>query len=241
MAPHILTVSGIIGSGKTTVCREIAQITGWRIVSAGTILRKMAEESGLSVLAFNQLAKQDASIDQKIDDSLRALNDAAEPLVVDSRLAWHFIRKSYRIHLVVDHSIAAQRVFTAHRTDETYATADAAYQANVDRQRAENERFRQYYGVDCDLWTNYDLVLDSGTLAPRALAETALAAHAQYLQGPACMLDPQRLELEELPGDSSTFPPRLKVEGERLCIVAGADHVVAARTRQEPLVDCRLA
>jgi cytidylate kinase len=241
MAPKVLTVSGIIGSGKTTVCREIAKLTGWRIVSAGSILRKMAEDSGLSVLEFNQLAKQDASIDQKIDDSLRALNDSADPLIVDSRLAWHFIQNSYKIHLVVDKDIAAQRVFAADRKDETYATAEEAYRANVARQRAENERFQQYYGIDCELWSNYDLVLDSGTLTPPELAEKALAAHSRYARGPECWLDPRRLRAGENAVASNAQHPVVRSVGEEVEVVAGWRIVEKAREQQEPLVVCALA
>ena len=117
--PTILTVSGLIGSGKTSVCRELSGLTGWRVVSAGTILRRMAEDRGLSVIELNEIAKTDESIDKLIDDQLIALRDSTQSLIVDSRLAWHFIPNSYKVHLIVDTSIAANRVFNAQRSDES--------------------------------------------------------------------------------------------------------------------------
>jgi cytidylate kinase len=168
--PTILTVSGLIGSGKTSVCRELSALTGWRVVSAGTILRRMAEDRGLSVIELNEIAKTDESIDKLIDDQLIALRDSSESLIVDSRLAWHFIPNSYKVHLIVDTSIAANRVFNAQRSDESYATPEAAYAANAQRQTIENERFKQYYGIDCEDQSNYDLILDSSAMLPAELA-----------------------------------------------------------------------
>ena len=168
--PTILTVSGLIGSGKTSVCRELSGLTGWRVVSAGTILRRMAEDRGLSVIELNEIAKTDESIDKLIDDQLIALRDSTQSLIVDSRLAWHFIPNSYKVHLIVDTSIAANRVFNAQRSDESYATPEAAYAANAQRQTIENERFKHYYGIDCEDQSNYDLILDSSAMLPAELA-----------------------------------------------------------------------
>jgi len=217
--PTILCVSGLIGSGKTSVCRELSARTQWRVVSAGTILRRMAEERGLSVIQLNEIAKTDASIDKLIDDHLIALGNSDEALIVDSRLAWHFIPNSYKIHLVVDTAIAGDRVFRAQRSDETYSTPEAAYSANNQRQTIENERFKQYYGIDCEDWRNYDLVLDSSTLMPAALAGKMHEA----LTGPApkgsCWLSPQRCQA--LSGAAEAGELKFAVEAGQILAVEG--------------------
>lgn len=223
----ILTVSGLIGSGKTSVCRELSRLTGWRVVSAGTILRRMAEERGLSVIQLNEIAKTDASIDKLIDDHLIALKDSTEGLIVDSRLAWHFIPTGYKIHLVVDTAIAANRVFSAQRSDESYATPADAYAANAQRQTIENERFAQYYGVDCEDWRNYDVVLDSSTLMPDALA---VKMH-EAVTGPApkgtCWLSPARLQVAS--GAAAAGELGIAVEGGEIVVVEGTDRLAAAK------------
>ena len=40
----------------------------------------------------------------------RSLAEATEPLVVDSRLAWHFLPAAVKVHLVIDPEVAAGRV-----------------------------------------------------------------------------------------------------------------------------------
>ena len=196
MAPTstIVTVSGLIGSGKTSVCRELSTLTGWRVVSAGSILRRMAEDRGLSLIQLNEIAKHDDSIDKLIDNQLIALNDSSDSLIVDSRLAWHFIPRAYNIHLVVDTGIAAERVFSAQRSDESYSTPADAYRANAQRQAIENDRFEHYYSIDCDNWSNYNLILDSSTLAPPDLAAIMLNACAHPEQTPRALLSMQVLQ-----------------------------------------------
>lgn len=236
LTPTILTVSGLIGSGKTSVCRELSALTGWRVVSAGTILRRMAEERGLSVIELNEIAKTDESIDKLIDDQLIALRDSSVPLIVDSRLAWHFIPNSYKIHLVVDTSIAAERVFSAQRSDESYATPGDAYSANAQRQTIENERFKHYYDIDCEDWRNYDLILDSSTLWPDALAKKMLEAVTGPTPKGTCWLSPMRLKLT---GEAAAGGPLgLAVVAGEIVVLSGSEKLIAGI--QDPLVHGRL-
>lgn len=234
--PTILTVSGLIGSGKTSVCRELSRLTGWRVVSAGTILRRMAEDRKMSVLELNEIAKTDSSIDKLIDDQLIALQNSAESLIVDSRLAWHFIPNGYKIHLVVDTAIAAERVFRAQRSDESYATPEDAYAANAQRQAIENERFKHYYGIDCEDWRNYHLILDSSTLMPDALAERMREA----VEGPAakgsCWLAPRCVTVAVDATDEGEVG--YAVEAGRTVVVSGAGNY--RRQEDQALVKGRL-
>ncbi len=216
--PTIVTVSGLIGSGKTSVCRELSALTGWRVISAGTILRRMAEERSLSVIELNEIAKTDKTIDKLIDDQLIALQNSPEPLIVDSRLAWFFIRQSYKIHLVVDTAIAGDRVFRAQRSDESYGTPADAYAANAQRQTIENERFKQYYGIDCEDWRNYDLILDSSTLAPSELGRIMHDALRLPPPEASCLLSPLRLHF-----DGGTEAEAAALE---ITVIDGAIHVV---------------
>jgi cytidylate kinase len=236
--PIILTVSGLIGSGKTSVCRELSKRTGWRVESAGTILRRMAEERGVSVMALNEIAKTDSSIDKLIDDHLISLRESPESLIVDSRLAWHFIPNAYKIHLVVDTAIAADRVFRAQRIDESYATPAAAYAANAQRQHIENVRFQQYYQIDCEDWRNYDLILDSSTLLPEALAAKMQQAVEMPAPKGTCWLSPS---LAQIDGNASQEgEPGFAVREGEVWALSGVRELQRAREAGEPLVTGRL-
>jgi cytidylate kinase len=193
---HIVTVAGHIGSGKTEVCRRLNQITGWEVVSAGAILRKMAIEHGMSVLEFNEYAKSHANIDRDIDAYISSFRDRVEPVIVDSRLAWHFLPNSLKVFLVVEPAIAAQRVFTATRPDENHASIATAGTEIAERQRIERQRFMQLYSLDCDTWRNYNVVIDTSHALPQEAAAAVLQTMRTGGASPnpqGCWLSPMRL------------------------------------------------
>ena len=49
-----LTLTGDLGSGKSTVAKLLLERLGLTYYSTGSILRKMAEENGISILEMNE-------------------------------------------------------------------------------------------------------------------------------------------------------------------------------------------
>jgi cytidylate kinase len=67
----LITISGLPGSGKTTVARLVAQALGLEHVYAGDIFRRQAEAAGLSLEEYARRAETDHSIDRRHDDVMR--------------------------------------------------------------------------------------------------------------------------------------------------------------------------
>ena len=63
-----ITISGMIGSGKTTVCRMLGDILGYRTVISGHVFREMAKELNMSLEEFGDLAETDPKYDRLIDE-----------------------------------------------------------------------------------------------------------------------------------------------------------------------------
>jgi len=191
----LITVAGQIGSGKTEVCRELGRRTGWKIISAGGILRRMAAEHGMSILEFNEYAKAHKHVDQEIDGYLASLDNLPESLIIDSRLAWHFLPNSIKVYLIVERLTGAERVFLASRTDENHASAETARMDNAERQRLEQERFLSLYAVNAECWRNYDIVIDTSHASPAEVADVVMrhVAGGAGSARPECWLSPKRL------------------------------------------------
>jgi CMP/dCMP kinase len=222
----LITVAGQIGSGKTEVCNEIGRRTGWRVISAGVIVRSMAAERGMSVLEFNEYAKTHKEIDREIDGYLASLDRTPESLVIDSRLAWHFLPDSYKVYLVVDPAVGAERVFRASRAGENHASRETASLDIAERQRLEQERFFSLYSVNPGNWRNYDLVIDTTYASPGEVADVIMqrAMDGAPSQRPECWLSPERC---------IASPEAFVFEGE--------GEAAAAAGAGRHLVPCRLA
>ena len=58
MAPVVITISGLPGSGKTTVARLVAKELGLEHVYAGDIFRRQAAEAGVTLEEYTRRAER---------------------------------------------------------------------------------------------------------------------------------------------------------------------------------------
>lgn len=156
---------------------------GAEAYSTGKIQRKMAEERGITTLELNKLAETDKSIDDEIDGNFKKLSETDKNLVIDSRMAWHFIPESFKIKLEVNPVLAAQRIIAANRSEEKYGDFDATLRGLKDRKLSERERFQKYYNVDIEDQDNYDLVIETTDVTPEAIQIVANDAIKDWLIG----------------------------------------------------------
>jgi cytidylate kinase len=184
-----ISITGNLGSGKSSICRILRE-KGYEVVSAGTIFRDLAMEQNLSVEDFNRkvnedIKKGDHSVDDLIDRRTARLDASRSNIVFDSRLAWHFAPRSFKVFLIVDLDEAARRVYhDSLRSDsESYASVEVCRKALIHRQELEKQRFRELYGVDYFSMENYNLVIESTFASPGQLAEQILARFVQYQSG----------------------------------------------------------
>lgn len=190
-----VTISGDIGSGKSSVARGLARVLGYSLASAGQLQRSMAAARGLTTLEANRLAEQLPQLDDMIDDAIIGLGHSGDPTVFDSRMAWHLIPSAFKVHLIVDPAAAAARIYSdgAGRT-ESYESIAHAQSAADERYGSERRRFRARYGIDISLLRNYDLVIDTTHVPPRAVVAEIRAGLAGYRSSPATLrLSPRRV------------------------------------------------
>ena len=172
-----ITLTGDLGSGKSAVSALLCESTGFKYLSTGQIQRKLAAEMGIDTLEMNRRADTDPSIDERIDGVFVSLNDDPDGYVVDSRLAWFFIKKSLRVYLKVDTEIAARRILQdPKRKSEQYSSVEEAVEKIRARKASENARFLIKYGADCADMEQFDVVIDTTYRTPQEVAFIILAA-----------------------------------------------------------------
>ena len=181
--PFRITITGDPGSGKSTFARTVAGLTGFRLITTGNIFRTLAEAKGISLAALNELAETQAEIDRQVDDYLKSLNDDGEDIVLDSRMAWHFVKDSLKIRLTVEPEVAVARIFRddAHLREKFKSLEEAEDEVSRRRQ-SEIARYKSLYGVNIGDESNFDLVIDTSYKAPQDVTAAFEAAFAAYKQ-----------------------------------------------------------
>ena len=179
--PVHLTISGELGSGKTSVAQGLSATLGFEIVSTGAIQRSIAVSLGLTTLEANILAERDKSIDDKIDGhTVRIAREAAKPVIFDSRMAWFFVPDALKIQLTVDPMMAAERIHgRGPGAAEAYSCPTEAAERIRERAASETRRFLDRYGVDISDSGNFDIVLDTTSLAPEDCVSRIVSAYAR--------------------------------------------------------------
>lgn len=153
-----ITLSGTLGSGKSTVGKELARRLGVRYISTGQIFRELGQISSLNALQTNLEAETNRALDDAVDDKVRELNKTTPEFVIDSRMAWHFVEGALRVFLSVTPETAAQRIMADRsRATEQYASIEAALNGLRARRDSEIRRYRRLYNVDIEDVSNYDM------------------------------------------------------------------------------------
>lgn len=179
-----ITITGDPGSGKSTFAKSVADMTGYRLITTGNIFRKLADERGVSITQLNQMAEMQKELDAQVDDYLKALNETHDTLVLDSRMAWHFVKDTYKVRLTVDPEVAVKRIFSDDdvlRGQERFQSLDEAMREVEKRKQSEIKRYFSLYGVNIGDDANFDLVINTSYTSKQetlALFRTAFeAAH----------------------------------------------------------------
>ena len=175
MQPKI-SITGDLGSGKSAVSKVLHAQLGYEIYSTGNAQRQLAQEMGMTTLELNQYSETHPEIDDRIDGVFKALNESPEGLIVDSRMAWHFMPSSFKIFLMVPVEVAAQRIMgDSSRKREIYTDLEHAVRDLKARKGSENKRFLDKYDVDCTDPGNFDLAINTANISPEQVARIILA------------------------------------------------------------------
>ena len=165
MKREIITVAGSPGSGKSSTAKALAAALGFRHFSSGDRFRQLAAARGESIEAMNISAEVQRDIDLEVDNSLKEMYRTEQGLVIDSRMAWRWMPRSFKVFLVLDPDTAAERIFNHLRMEGRISEAAQSVEevrASIERRSAsERKRYAALYAVDVTDPLNFDVVINT--------------------------------------------------------------------------------
>lgn len=151
--PSRITISGQVGSGKSTVGKLLAEKLDYSFISIGNKTRDFAEKKGLSIVQFQELCLANPELDKQIDLEFSQDCNSSERLIIDYRLGFKFVKNAYHIFLSISDEMAIERLMSANRISETHETV-------CQRNESFKNQFLNAYGVDFTMPKHYDLIVN---------------------------------------------------------------------------------
>ncbi len=191
-----ISLAGDLGSGKSTVAAILIEKLGAEYYSTGAIVRSIAAKRNMSVVELNVYMETHPEIDHEIDDGLKALSKIDKPLVIDSRMAWHFTEGTFKVYLSTDTEVSALRIMGANRQGEHKASLEDTIKDTRARRESEKKRYFEQYGVHIKDLTNYSLIVDTTYATPDEVADCILKSFEAWQNDKsfnAAYISPERL------------------------------------------------
>lgn len=180
-----ITITGKPCSGKSTIAKLLVDKYGFKRIGVGDIFKQEANRRGMSAEEFNAFCMNDPSFDFFIDEQTAKLGKELEgqQVIFDSRLAWHFVPKSFKVYVDLNEDEMVSRLVESDREGkEKYADFEEARRSLTNRRKLEVERYKQLYKVNIDDLSNYDFVIDSSHRPPEELVEEIWKEYKNFIK-----------------------------------------------------------
>ena len=170
----IIAISGLHGTGKSTVAKLLADKLGILCYSTGQTFRDLAREKNMSLEEFTSYVEKHPDIDKGLDT--KVVNMAKKGnIIIDSRLSAHILKSiaDYKIQLYCPLEVRIKRM--ASRDQTSY---EEKLKETTIREKSELERFKRLYNIDLSDKKStekvFDFIINTENLSIEEIVEKIL-------------------------------------------------------------------
>jgi CMP/dCMP kinase len=167
----VICISGMAGTGKSTLAKKLAQKYGLKYYSGGDALRALASEAGYNSssngwwespegLSFLEKRGQNSSFDKEVDNKLLEYAAKGNVLLDSWTMPW-LVKQGFKIWLSASVEKQAERI-----AQRDKMTAQEALQALKEKEAMTKAIYKELYGFALgEDFSPFNLVLDTDNLS----------------------------------------------------------------------------
>jgi cytidylate kinase len=167
----VVCISGMAGTGKSTLAKKLAQKYGLKYYSGGDALRALAAEKGYTSssngwwespegLSFLEQRKLDTSFDRAVDEKLLEYAAQGNVLLDSWTMPW-LVKQGFKIWLAASVEKQAERI-----AQRDKMTVEAALEALKKKEARTKAIYNQLYGFALgEDFAPFNLILDTDNLS----------------------------------------------------------------------------
>jgi predicted cytidylate kinase len=165
----VITLSGVPGTGTTTIARLLSEQLEIRMVYIGEIFRNIAEKYNMTLEEFSTFAQDNPKIDNELDEKQIEYAKNGD-IILEGRLSGCMLEKnridSFKILLTADLDTRIKRIMG--REDKEY---DQVKSEILFREECERDRYLRLYNMDYLDESHYDLIINTTNLSPEEIVD----------------------------------------------------------------------
>jgi cytidylate kinase len=161
----VITIAGYHGSGRSSQAKKIAEAFRLDYISSGKLFRERAKELGVSLEEMNRIATKDSEFDNWLDNRTK-MESIKGGVVIDANLsAWMAEDPDLKIFFTCPLKERVRRI--AERENRAF---EEVLQETKAREGLEYQRYLDYYNVDINDLSIYDVIINTGLFSLNATA-----------------------------------------------------------------------
>ncbi|MFW9937893.1 MAG: (d)CMP kinase [Candidatus Thorarchaeota archaeon] len=171
----IIAISGLHGTGKSTIAKLLAEKLGLQYYSTGEIFREFAKKKNMSLEEFSKYVENHPEIDRELDE--KTIEKAKEDnIIIDSQLSGHILNSiaDFKIHLKCSLESRVKRM-----TDRDESSFQKKLKETLLRETSELKRYKELYNIDLSdintIYALHDLVIDTENLSVEEVLEKIIS------------------------------------------------------------------
>jgi len=163
----IITITGLPGSGKTSVAKDLARHLHIKHYSMGDLFRKIAHKKHKNFLS---LMKNKENIIDFLDKKQKLIAKTHKNAIIDSRLGAYLIKNAnYKIYLYSSFKKRIKRLMK--RDKENYKQA---LNEILSRERFELRHYKKHYNIDYRNKKLYNIIINTENLSVKQTVKKIL-------------------------------------------------------------------
>ena len=169
-----LTISGLHGTGKSTIGHQVAEILNLKYYSTGQAFRDLAKKMDMTLEEFTKYVEDHPEIDKELDDKIISIAIQGN-VIIDSQLGGFFLEKfvDFKIFLTCPIEIRVKRM-----TERDNTSYEVKLKETKLREQSELDRFRKLYNIDLSnekrLNELYDIIINTENLTIEEVVSTII-------------------------------------------------------------------
>ncbi|MHA1292499.1 MAG: (d)CMP kinase [Promethearchaeota archaeon] len=161
----ILTISGLHGTGKSTIGKKLAEILKIRFYSTGEAFRELAKEMKMNLQKFTEFVEKHPEIDKKLDEKIIKIAEKGD-VIIDGQLSGFILKNLADFKILLQCPLKTRVKRMADRDNSTYKEK---LKETKFREFSELKRFKDLYNIDLkdkkNIHKTYDLILNTKNLS----------------------------------------------------------------------------